>query len=156
MNKHSVWMTTLLITGFVAAAFAAPGGGGSTTEPEGMMSITPVLEQSCVAILVSIPEDKALSGVRWYNNDSQVAFPQILAACGLAGVSPVLTDGVGLATDVYGQTTGWSEVAFSKAVASATGQVYVIFQLPEFAEAEQTGAGPGFGYQTLEQLAGCV
>lgn len=117
-----------------------------SVEPTGMLTLEPVYERSCVAVRVPLADDEALAGVRWYNNDDQTVFPAILVASGISDVPPIYDDGLVLAQAVGGQESGWSEVSFSEAVASETGTLYVIFQLPANESGVEPGVGPGFGH----------
>lgn len=99
--------------------------------------------------------DQALSGVRWYNNDDQTIFPQVLVASGYTNYPPLFEDGVVVGTNISGSEVAWSEVDFTEPMASETGTLYLIFQLPAQQEGEQTGVGPAIGYVTTDEPS-CV
>lgn len=147
-----VFVFIMIIPGFVMAGY---GDGDWAAEPEGMFSPTPVLSQSCVAVRVPLTSSQALEGIRWYHNDSATVFPKILVASGLNDIPPLYSDGMVVVENATGVEVGWSEVQFSQAVASETGTLYVIFQLPVNAEGVDVGQGPGFGYVTSES-GSCV
>ncbi len=150
----------LLIVSILPALVLAGAGGGDgnnpvLSDPDGMFVMTPVLDRSCIAVKVSLTATQALSGVRWYNNDDQTVFPQILVASGYSEYPPLFDDGVAVASGAGGQEVAWSEVLFSEPMASETGTLYVIFQLPANEEGEQMGVGPAVGYVTTEEPS-CV
>jgi len=57
----------------------------------GVVGLRPVSAQSCVAVWVPIPEDQALSGFTWFNNDGNTVYPEILMESGTSN-SPVVLD----------------------------------------------------------------
>jgi len=136
-------------------AHAGGGSGTWTAEPEGMFSPTPVLQRSCVAVRIDLTQTQALSGVRWYHNDSSTVFPKIMVASGLKDYPPLYADGMVVVEDATGVEVGWSVVSFSEPVASETGSLYVIFQLPVNTEGVDVGDGPGFGYVATDN-GSCV
>lgn len=127
-------------------AVSEESGGAWMAEPEGMFSPTPVLARSCVAVRVALSEKQALAGIRWYHNDSATVFPKILVASGLKDYPPLYSDGITVVESASGEEIGWSEATFNQPVASETGSLYVIFQLPVNTEGVDVGQGPGFGY----------
>lgn len=136
----------VLVAGWAAgtSALAQPG------EADGVLSLTPVQARSCVAVTIPVSEGEALAGVRWFNNDGSVPFVRVWACAGWPEVAPSSIGSVELAAGVSGGTLAWSTVAFGQPVASSTGFVQVVFQLPPFAEpeVEGLGGGPGIGYHT--------
>ena len=155
--KNSIFVMVIFLL-FPAVVFAGAGGGGDdpiAVDPDGMFVMTPVLDRSCIAVKVSLAADQALSGVRWYNNDDQTVFPQVLVASGYTNYPPLYADGVVVSSNVAGEEVTWSEVQFSEPMASETGTLYVIFQLPSNQEGEQMGVGPAIGYVTTEEPS-CV
>lgn len=151
-------LLTIIVLLFPVIVFAGAGGGGSdliVVEPDGMFVMTPVLERSCIAVKVSLAADQALSGVRWYNNDDQTVFPQVLVASGYTNYPPLFEDGVVVANSVIGEEVAWSEFQFTEPMASETGTLYVIFQMPVHQEGEQLGVGPAIGYTAID-VPSCV
>ena len=73
-------------------------------EPDGVFVINPVLARSCIAVKVSVSENQALAGIRWYNNDSQGAFAKLLVASGEDEVPPLYDDGLVVAENLQGIT----------------------------------------------------
>ncbi len=121
-------------------------------EPEGLFSLTPVQTQSCLALSLAVPEGQALAGVRWYNNDGSVPFVRVWGCAGWPEQPPSSPGAVDLATNVMGSSLAWSTITLAQPVASSTGYIQVVFQLPPFAEseAEGLGGGPGIGYRAGE------
>ena len=116
----------------------------------GVIGLTPVLEHTCLAAYVPLPDGKALAGVVWYNNDGTAAFPRVLIGSG-SEAGPGLLSEAGLgAASVAGVSSGLSELTFAEPVTGSTGGVYVIFEFP--ANQEQVGlgegGGPGVGYRS--------
>ena len=142
MRNQTLLMVTL-------AALAA-AGQASGTQIGGMLSMTPVLENSYAAIWMPVPEGQAISGVRWYNNDALTVFPRVLVASG-APESPVsLDNALEVAVDVQGVSLGWSQVTFSQPYACVGEGLYCLFVFPEGGEytASGTGGGAAIGYTT--------
>lgn len=136
-------MKTYLVVIQVLAAVAVFG-----QEPAGVINLTPVEAQSSLAVTVPVAEDQAVVGMRWYNNDGSVPFASIWVEAGWSDQTPSGLGSVTVASEVQGQTLGWSAISFSQAVASTTGELHVAFQLPPYAESENEGlgGGPGMGY----------
>jgi hypothetical protein len=126
-------------------------GTSRAEEPiTGIMGLTPVMDHTCLAAYVPLPEGKALAGVVWYNNDGTLAFPRVLVASGSEAGPGVLADAALGATSVIGASSGMSELAFTEPVTSGSGGVYVIFEFPVNQEqvGVGTGGGPGIGYRS--------
>jgi hypothetical protein len=136
-------MKTLVV---VAVVFAV--GTAVAQEPAGLMNLTPVEAQSCLAVTVPVAADQAVVGVRWYNNDGSVPFERIWVEAGWSDQAPSGLGTVVVGTDVQGLTLGWSQWGFAQSVASTSGELHLVFQLPPFAESqnEGLGGGPGMGY----------
>jgi len=138
----------LVITGVMVVALVATAGlvRAEEAKPLGMFTPTPVLERSCIAVRVPVSKKEALAGIRWYNNDERTGFPKLLVASGLKDLPPIFADGIVVAEDLTGVESGWSQFVFEGALASDTGALYVIFQLPANTEGTDAGDGPGFAY----------
>lgn len=140
------WTIVVTVALMVASpAVAGVSGGGSPLPVVGVVSVTPVLGSSCLAVEVPLAEGQALAGVRWYNNDAAAVFPQVLVGSGDPGTAPDLTGAQVVAEQVAGPSAGWGEVTFAMPVGSANGQLFVVFRFPAFAERDG-GNGPGLGY----------
>ena len=139
-----VWLALVAASGVLGTEVAA-----QVTEPlppDGLFTISPVLDRSCIAVRIPIAKSQALAGVKWFNNDGDLQFPKVLAASGYSNVPPLYDDGMLVAENVFGGEYGWGEVVFSEAIASMTNVLYVIFQFPANVEGDSVGVGPGFGY----------
>jgi len=95
-------------------ALAGPAGADQM-EIAGMLGMTPVPANAYVAIWIPVPSGQALAGVRWYNNDGNVVFPQILVNGGTDGMPAGLEGATVVASEVQGVSIGWSQVNFSQA-----------------------------------------
>lgn len=106
-----------------------------------------------LAIKVPIPEEVALSGVLWYNNDETTTFPAVLVGTGIETSPGLLTDFLGVAENIHGISSGWSEVEFSEPIAASLGALYLVFEFPmeQVLEEEGCGGGPGIGYASAEE-----
>lgn len=114
----------------------------------GVVGLTPAEEFSCFAVWIKIPEELALNGIIWYNNDSLVSFPEFLVQSGSPECPVSLREAVVVAENVSGQSSAWSEVEFSEPCASDSGGIYVLLRVPEGVEVEGGGfgGGPAIGY----------
>lgn len=132
----------------LALVQSAVGEGLSTIEIHGTVGLAEAGENSCIAVWVPVADDMAISGIKWYNNDAAVGFPEVLVQSGTAEYPVSLTDALTVAEDVYGVSTGWSGVIFSEPVACASEGLYVVFKIPSGAltESEGLGGGPAIGY----------
>lgn len=147
------WKTTVrpekaaMVVVLYLYAMAYPVASLATTV-EGVMGLLPVEERTCVAIWVPIPENQALAGLVWYNNDEMVVYPEILLESGSPDYPVNLDDCQVVAQDVHGLSSGWSTVTFDEVARSLSGGLYVLFRFPEGSEYTADGAGGGaaFGY----------
>jgi hypothetical protein len=83
--------------------------------------------------------------VSWYNNDSSVIFPEILAVAGEYGRPELLEMATQVATGVSGDSMQWCEALFSQPVASTSSGLYIFLRLPVGSEFEFEGSGGGSG-----------
>ncbi len=125
-------------------------GGNSLPEVAGIVGMTPVVANSCVAIWIPVPDDQALSGIVWYNNDSLVAFPEILLESGVSQYPVSMAECRQVAENVFGDSSAWSEVTFDEPVTCGSLGLYVLFRFPEGSEQEAVGAGGGAGFGFVE------
>lgn len=135
-----------LVVGLVSLA----GALAQSLEPvTGIVGLTPVRDHTCIAAFVPLSADKALAGVVWYNNDRTTAFPRVLLSSGGDGGPSAISDAAPGAVAVSGVSSGFSELVFAEPIASETGGIYVIFELPAFEEQVGLGdhGGPGIGYR---------
>ncbi len=132
----------------LGALVAVPGTAAGTP---GVLQLTPVEPGMCVAVKVPVPPAQAVSGLRWYNNDGDTVFPEVLVAAGYHGAAPNLADAIVLLEDVQGLELGESAVDFGADIQSPTGVFYAIFRLPGFPGDQGPGQGPGFGYEEVDE-----
>ncbi len=148
----------IVFAGIMGFFFLAQGGMNAlASEPSaldisGMVGITPAEANSCIAIWVPVENNSAISGIKWYNNDSADAFPEVLVQSGSADYPVSLAGADVMAESVSGGSLAWSEVSFSEPVACRSSGLYVIFRVPEgtVSEAEGYGGGPALGYTSAE------
>ena len=146
MKKNITYAMLACLLCLSGNVFAGAGGDPVLQDPDGVFTITPVLEQSCIAVKIPLISTQALAGVKWYNNDGETPFAKLLVASGQEAVPPLYADGVVAAEGVFGENVGWSEYLFSEAYGSLTDALYLIFQFPDEVEGEGQGEGPGIGY----------
>ncbi len=115
---------------------------------DGILSLTPVQEHSCLAVAIPVTPGQTLLGISWIHNDGSLAFPNLLIMEGEAGVPPDLSQTSMVLQEVTGASLAWGQVTFDTAITSSTDLVYAVFELPAFTEktAEGLGGGPGIGY----------
>jgi hypothetical protein len=152
MKQTSVILAALIAWWAVPGLCGTAGGGGQPVTIDGVVSLTPVEARSCLAAWLPLPSGQALAGVRWYNNDEQAVFPEVLAVVGTMASPGDITGAVFQAADCAGPSSGWAEVAFAEPVVSSTDGLYVVFVLPPFQEQDGIGlgGGPAIGYQVGE------
>jgi len=145
--KRTIILCSLFLTFLSSPALQA---GSQPTYPaiEGVMGVDPALAESCAAVWIAIPEDKALAGIEWFNNDGGVTFPGLYLGSGVPETPLALDETVLAATDVIGQSEAWSEVTFNQPVTCASEGLYVIFRFPEGQLVADVGlgGGPAIGY----------
>jgi len=161
LRKDEVALRIVFLVSLLAMTPLITGRGSADPPPEvaGVIGLTPVETNSCVAMWVPIPEDKALSGILWYNNDEQVVFPEILLESGSADYPVSLQACQLVAENVQGVSSDWSNVQFSTPAACLSEGLYVLFRFPEGSEYTADGAGGGaaLGYSTTgDGLAGWI
>lgn len=101
-----------------------------------------------MAVRLEIPENQALAGIVWYNNDENITFPTISIGTGFESGPGLITEMAVLAENGMGQSSAWSELSFSEPVVASLGQLYLVFEFPEgtpFA-GEGLNGGPAIGY----------
>ncbi len=154
MSKRFVNCSTLAMTIMLAVSAVANVDPTSVTI-DGAIGLSQAVDNSCIAVWVPLGGNLALTGVTWYNNDGTVAFPEVLVQGGSAFRATTLDGAMSVASNVVGNSSGWSELAFSQPVMSDADGVYVIFRVPtgSIAAADGAGGGPAIGYTGSE--AGC-
>jgi len=135
----------LLTCSYAVGGISGPGQPGDVN---GVIGLHPVENNSCFAIWMPIPENKALAGVLWYNNDGVSPFSEVLLESGTPEYPVTLQDCQLMASDVFGNTSDWSQLDFDGAIACTSEGLYLLFRLSEgddFA-GEGQGGGPALGY----------
>jgi len=146
--------TGLMLAGLLliaaTAALAAP-------QIEGVFGLAPVPAGAALAVWVPVGDGETVAGVRWYHNDGEQAFPELLAVAGVPDRPDLLPQAVVVATEVGAESSAWNELAFARPLATVTGGLYLVFRLPvggDFAHAG-TGGGAGLGYLANEGEGRC-
>lgn len=139
---------TSIVMTLVLASLCCNGMAEEPCEVLGMISMTPVTETSCAAIYIPVSSDKAISGLRWYNNDDLTVFPKVYVASGMESEPAAMDEAIEVAALVQGPALGWAEVIFAEPYASSGGGLYCIVMFPEEQEylAMGTGGGAAIGY----------
>lgn len=150
-SYRRIWMITamlVLLVGSITASAMA-----DRPDPDDMLGVSIVHSSTCVAIWIPMASEQALSGVIWYNNDSTVEFPQLLATAGSGDGPGSITNAVEVAGNVQGGSLQWSEWWFQQPVASEIDGLYLLFRLPAGSVYVEEGAGGGaaIGYWEVEE-----
>jgi hypothetical protein len=156
MSKRFIVFGALALAVLLAVGTVAnTGTDPASVSIDGSIGMSQALEHSCIAVWVPLGGNLALTGVTWYNNDGTVAFPEVLVQGGSACDATTLEDAMSVASNVVGNSSGWSELTFPKPITSDTEGIYVIFRVPSgsVAVADGAGGGPAIGY--TRSAAGC-
>jgi len=147
----------ILICTLIPLSARAGSVGIAPVEPAavvGVCGVSPVQSRTCIAVEVPMASTEALAGWRWYNNDGTLPFPTVMVLAGEPGTVPSL-DGTSVAlTTVFGGSSAWSDQSLTAPVASESGALYVVFELPAFQERTATGEGGGPGFGLLAEPVG--
>lgn len=150
MNRNMMMRLTTL------ALFLVTSGMALAQQPiEGVFGLKDGEGIAAIAFWVPLSGDESISGVRWFNNDGSVVFPEVLAVAGDHDQPELLADAVVVAVEVSGETLAASELTFDQPLASSAEGLYLIWMMPEAAGFEETGTGPGFGYLVGETENRC-
>jgi|GEM_PF-944476 len=143
-------MKTMIRNMFIAAMICGISVGASVAEMtvDGVVSLSPVLDHSCIAVELQVDPGSTIAGVRWFHNDAGVAFPSLLLMEGAGNTAPDLSQVALILDEVTGESLAWGSVMLDEPVTTQTGIVYAIFELPSESErtGEGLGGGPGIGY----------
>jgi hypothetical protein len=114
----------------------------------GVSGLRGSVEAAWLAVRISVPENSALAGFLWYNNDGQVTYPALLVGTGCARGPGALDQMTNLAGPLGGGSDAWSELELEQPVVASEGTVYVVFEFPAETEftGRGTGGGPALGY----------
>ena len=80
---------------------------------------------------MDVPENKMITGLKWYNGSGSQTFPRIMVATGNGFEPPAYDQAVAIALNVQGQEQAWSEVAFNEPIASQSGMLFIVIEYPE-------------------------
>jgi len=141
-----------LVCLFALVAGAASASGSKIT---GVFGLAPVVDGAALAVWVPLESGESISGVMWYNNDGNKAFPELLAVAGSADHPSVLDQAVVVGENVGGLTLEWSEYVFSSPYASETSGLFLVFRLPLDGAFVAEGEGAGLGYQLGDGKVRC-
>ncbi len=146
-------MNTRIFLSLTLALFFLPGyGPAAAQEPQlevgGVYGIDNQEGNGFLAVRIPLPENTALSGVLWYNNDMGSPFPTLRVGTGFPEWPGEIGDFLPVRDQVGGISSGWSEVQFDQPVGASLGSLYVAFELPENhgLSGRGTGGGAGVGY----------
>ncbi|MCP4293799.1 MAG: T9SS type A sorting domain-containing protein [bacterium] len=138
IQNFRVALLVLLVSCSMAQATELP-------EIEGVFGLDNINAQTCLAVWVPIEEGAVVSGVRWFQNDGNTEYPEILAQAGLLEWPGHISDAVSLVQNVSGTTSSWSEVVFPQPITADSAGLYLFFRLPEGSGFLHNGANGGFG-----------
>ncbi len=143
-------LTLFILMGLAATAVADAPGDVPMGAADGLLQFDPPQAVSCVAVRVDVPEDKMITGMKWYNGSGSQAFPRILVATGNGFEPPAYDQAVTIAQNVQGQEKAWSEVAFTEPIASQSGTLFIVIEYPANYAPEPGQTVLGVGYANHE------
>lgn len=144
--RTNVKLTAYATCWAIACWAAGAGATGDAVAAAGLIQFDPPQAKGCVAVRVAVPEDKMLTGLRWYNGTSAVAFPRVLVASGRELAPPPYSDAVVMAEVVVGQQEAWSEITFAAPIASESEALFVVIEYPANYTPPAQGTALGVGY----------
>lgn len=130
---------------------AARADAGLPQGVDGVLSLTPVLASSYIAVELATGPTTSVTGLKWVHNDATSAFPRVLVVGAGEDGLPDLTDVRAQAATVQGGNLTWGELALSSPLAPSAGTLFAVFQLPAFEEhtSDGLGGGGGLGYRNV-------
>ena len=143
-------LAMILAATWGGVAFGAVSGSATAVSADGVLQFDPPQAVSCIAVRVEVPQDKMITGLKWYNGSGTQAFPRILVATGNGFEPPAYDQAVAIAQNVQGQEHAWSEVAFTDPIASQSGTLFIVIEYPENYAPETGQPVLGVGYANLE------
>jgi hypothetical protein len=149
MRRTAISVLLLLLC-LASAAVGSDADSLQTISAAGLIQFDPPQERACVAVRVRVPEDKMITGLKWWNGTSQRALPKVLIASGAGFFPPPYSEAVDVADSVLGETQGWSTVEFATPVASETGTLFVVVEYPAYYAPPTEGPVLGVGYAAAE------
>lgn len=117
-------------------------------EVDGMMGLDSVDGGGWLAISLAMPEDHALEGILWYNNDGLTVYPTVSVGTGHLEGPGSLTDMTVVAQQVAGGSSAWSTLTFSQPIGASLGRLFLVLEFPASGvfSAEGEGGGPAVGF----------
>ena len=102
---------------FLVASSLAVIHGIAAAEPlpetvDGILTIVPAQDRSCLSVRVNVGSGAAVSGMRWYNGSGDPAFVKILAAAGGDSMPPLYEDYTMMMEPGVQSRDGWTQVVF--------------------------------------------
>lgn len=145
---NTKYVLIVLTIGLVC--FSAISSTKASEEVLGVFGIKDHGDDTALALWISLDSTQSVAGIRWFNNDSNAAFSEVLAVAGVKGKPGPLGDAILVGADVSGVDSGWSEFIFTQPLASSTEGFYLYFRMPELRPFNHVGndGGAGVGYCT--------
>lgn len=125
---------------------AIAGNGPPSVAADGFIQFKPPQLHGCVAVRVRVPDDKMVTGIRWYNGSATEAFPRVLVASGTRLFPPPFDESVVMADSVNGLEGQWSTVMFVNPIASTSGALFFEMEYPANYAPPASSAALGVGY----------
>jgi hypothetical protein len=143
-RQNSLYSIMFLVAGFFTGIVQAT----ELPQISGVFGIDPVGETTALALWIPLNDGESIEGVRWFNNDEEATFPEVLAVAGEANQPELLADATVFGEEISGESFQWSELYFPQSLASSSGGLYIIFRLSPGSEfhSQGQGGGPGIGY----------
>lgn len=145
---------------FVLVALVSPNillAAEELPEVIGVFGLTGDSPTAAAAFWVPVSEGQSVSGLHWFNNDGQVAFPEVVAAAGSIDGPTDLGESIIVGTHYSGVELGWNELVFPQPLSAVSGGFWIVFFFPEnstFIHAGNEG-GSGFGYVSGQDHNSC-
>ncbi|RKZ10531.1 hypothetical protein DRQ32_07045 [bacterium] len=135
--KHLICLLTVLLL--------APAG--ASAQYDAVVSVTPAVEGSCIAVEIAMENGAALAGLQWFHNDGGQVFPKVVIVEGQAGSPPDLSQPGLILDQVTGVSMDWGQLTLSSPVTSSTGTAFAVFFFPPSVATTSLGdgGGPGIG-----------
>lgn len=123
---------------------------GVAAEIDGVLRVYPVGAATYVATSFPLEGGTALAGIRFFNNDALMEFPELLLLEGEEHSPPDLSDPGLVLLHIDGPSLAWGDLTLDSPVASSTGIVTAVFRYPALEEmsAQGEGGGPGLGVRS--------
>lgn len=133
-------MTRFITTLLLLVVVSAPSPALDIT---GVLGLSEVETAAAVAVWFPLPQDQAVTAVRWYNNDGTTVFPELLLSAGLPETPGLLSAATVVHLNAQGGSDQWARCDTDEPVASAVDGLYVLFRLPPGSVPVSRGVGGG-------------